>query len=423
MMTIRFDVLKQYVGFTAADAAALQALAPAIEPHLPALADRFYGMIQTHADAAAVFVGGAPQIERLKSALQQWARELFSGTYDTAYAQRRLRIGVRHVEVGLPQHYVLGALHMVETFLVRRIAQSVDDPVQRARAQDSVRRLLTLDTCLLCDSYVDARLDRSERLTQQLQEDNQRLEHTRNEQAAFLAVVSHELRAPLTSLLGFAALLAEGHATADGDRQAIGEAIARAGDYVRELLDDFTDLSRLDEGLLTLTMAPVAVASALGEVVALFRDRALAKGLQLTHAADARLVVTADAKRLRQVLVNIVGNALKFTDTGSVVLTARAEPHRDHALIVIQDTGVGVPADRHDRVFERFCHFDSHDAVPRGGVGLGLAISRELMERMGGTIALTSPGDGLGTTVTLGLPLLHAREPVAPSTTTQRSAP
>lgn len=422
-MAIDFDALKRYIGFTATDAAVLRSLAPLVEPHLPDLAERFYGLIQAHAEAAAVFSGGRAQIDRLKVALQQWARELFSGTYDATYAQRRLRIGVRHVEVRLSQHYVLGALHAVETFLVRIFMQSISDPVESARAQASLRRLLTLDTCLLCDSYVEARLDNSDRLTRQLQEDNSRLEQARHDQAAFLAVVSHELRAPLTSLLGFATLLAEGHAPADTDRQAIGDEIARAGRYVRELLDDFTDLSRLDQGLLSMTLVPVALESALQAIVGLFRERALSKGLQLTYDADPRLVVTADAKRLRQVLVNIVGNSLKFTDAGAIALSARAEPPSPHALIVVQDTGVGIPADRHARVFERFCHFDSDDAVPRGGIGLGLAISRELMERMGGAIALASPGVGLGTTVTLQLPLTNAWESVATEAALHRSVP
>lgn len=402
------EELKRYVGFTETDAAVLKGLSQAVEPHLNDLAERFYAGILAHPEAGQVFTGGEAQVNRLKRSLAQWARELFSGTYDDAYAQRRLRIGFRHVEVALPQRYVLGALRTVEAFLSGVIRSSIDDSVRREQAHTSLGRIVTIDTCLLCESFTEASLQASKTLNDRLQQANEGLDRARRDQVAFLATVSHELRAPLTSLLGFAMLLADGHVSSEDDRRTIGGEIRRASHYVLDLLADFIDVSRIDDGLLVLSSEPVNVASLASDVIALCRDHAEAKGLSITHDVDDTMVAAADPKRLRQVLLNLLGNAIKFTDIGGIHVHARPDAHDRRAVISIRDSGVGVAPDRQSLVFERFQQGDAAGGTPRAGVGLGLAICRDLVLRMHGEITLQSAGQGYGTTVTVWLPLHEA---------------
>ena len=126
--------MKEYLGFSVDDAAMLRSLAPLVEPHLPAMADRFYEQIPNYPEASRVFTGGASQVARLKLALQEWARGLFAGVYDDAYAHERSRIGFRHVQIALPQRYVIAAISVVERFIRDLFDREIADANRRREA-------------------------------------------------------------------------------------------------------------------------------------------------------------------------------------------------------------------------------------------------------------------------------------------------
>ncbi len=127
-------------------------LAPLVEPHLVELSERFYAQIPAHPEAAAVFAGGAAHIARLKLTLQRWARGLVSGVYDAAYAEERLQIGVRHVQIGLPQRYVVGAMYVVEDFL-RGVIDAEVSEAERSTLKVSLSRIINIDLNLICETY------------------------------------------------------------------------------------------------------------------------------------------------------------------------------------------------------------------------------------------------------------------------------
>jgi len=399
------EELKRYVGFTPDDAQTLRRVGPLVDPHLDALTDRFYSLIPAHPEAASVFTGGDEQIARLRQLLRKWARGLFGGTYDEAYAEERLRIGLRHVALGLQQRYVLGAIHVVETFLRSVLIAALPHTGERGNALTSLGRILCIDTCLICESYFEGSLADLRDINEQLRDANHRLEQANREKREFLAIVSHELRTPLTSLLGFATLQADGHVATTADREAVGLEIHRAGGLILGLLDDFLDISRMDEGFVALAPAAVDVASVIAEVTRLTAPAARARGLELSSAVGEVPPVSADDRRLRQVLLNVVGNAIKFTDAGRIHVAATLDASGRRARITVRDTGIGVPKHRLPFVFERFRHFDPDTGEPRAGVGLGLSIARDLTRRMGGGISVESDGDGHGTTVIVWLPL------------------
>ena len=225
----------------------------------------------------------------------------------------------------------------------------------------------------------------------------------------FLATMSHEMRTPLNGVLGMAGLLLASPLNPTQLRQA--GLIRSSGQTLLTVLNDILDLSKIEAGRMDLEILPFALAETLQDVVALLAVRAEARGLLLTLQlpADLPAVLQGDASRLRQVLFNLVGNALKFTEAGGVrvVVSQRLQDDgRIGLVIAVQDTGIGITAEALPRLFTRFSQADSSTARRYGGTGLGLAITREIVELMGGRIAVRSePGVGSCFTVELALAL------------------
>jgi two-component system, sensor histidine kinase and response regulator len=219
----------------------------------------------------------------------------------------------------------------------------------------------------------------------------------------FLANMSHEIRTPLTAILGFADLLADPLLS----RQEVGghaRVIRRNGDHLLSVINDILDLSKIEAGRLTVEHQPCSPAAILQDVAALLGPRAREKGLSFEVEALTPLpgTITSDATRLRQILLNLVGNAIKFTSSGGVRLGASlpsrnlvspGDPPQLHVLV--SDTGIGLTPAQAARLFRPFVQADTSTTRRFGGTGLGLAISRRLAQLLGGDIALEStPGEG-----------------------------
>ncbi len=399
------DEMKRYIGFTADDAAILVSLGHVVEPHLPALADRFYEQIPRHSEAAAVFTGGEAQIARLKLTLQHWSRGLFSGVYDDAYAQERFRIGYRHVQIGLAQRYVIAAMHVVSLFLREVIDREITDMDRRVRAHASLVRIMTLDLCLISETYVEGSLRELRQLNERLTSANRALEEANRVKADFLATTSHELRTPLTSIIGFSRLLLDNYVTNPRERHDLLADVHRSALQLLSLVDDILDLSRINAGRLEITLETLDLAPVIREVATLTRVQADEKGLALlTEVPEDLPRVRADRSRMRQILINVVGNAIKFTERGEVRVVAATDSDGTGVLVDVADTGIGIAPEQQPLLFEKFRQLDASHTRQHGGAGLGLAISKALIERMGGRIRLRSRGQGLGTTVTLTVP-------------------
>ncbi|WP_343869540.1 hybrid sensor histidine kinase/response regulator, partial [Caenispirillum bisanense] len=216
----------------------------------------------------------------------------------------------------------------------------------------------------------------------------------------FLAMMSHELRTPLNGMLGMAELLRP-RVAADPEAARCLHTIQVSGAALTDLLNDVLDITRIEAGKLDFADRAFAPAALVEALEALLRPTAEAKGLDLrvSVAADVPAAVSGDPARLRQVLLNLLGNAVKFTAAGEVSLTVTA-PAADRLHFAVADTGPGLPAHGRDRLFQPFSQLEA--GVRHGGAGLGLAISRRLVEGMGGTIACTSePGQGALFTVDL----------------------
>jgi len=230
-----------------------------------------------------------------------------------------------------------------------------------------------------------------------------RLEQLKSE---FVATASHELRSPLTSIKGFAELLALSDDLNDRERE-FAEMILLSADRMVELANDLLDVASVEAGQIELRRRPVDLGEAVDEVAALMRPRFEEKGQRLDVDVEGRVPrALADPARVRQVLTNLVDNAVKYSGTQVQVAVELEQPEAAHATLRVRDRGVGISAGELKRIFKRFYRVPGAVAIRVKGTGLGLFIVRSLIARHGGKVFAESEGPGHGSTFIVQLPLV-----------------
>jgi PAS domain S-box-containing protein len=326
--------------------------------------------------------------------------------------------------------------YVIEEFLARLArGETLEAREARVRCKDGSIRTVLVDANVLWrdGAFVHARCfsrdvteqqrvkglleqgrERAEQQARALERQTLELEQARNEalaaaraKAAFLANMSHEIRTPMTAILGYAELLSD-RRLSPRIRQDYVKTVRHNGEYLLRLLNDVLDLSKLEAGKMTVEHVPCSPVHLAGEVEAMLRGRAVGSGLRLDLVVgpDVPAAVMSDPTRIRQILVNLVGNAIKFTYAGSVRLAVAcdglSQDGRARVRFTVTDTGIGMSPEEQARLFAPFVQADTSTSRRFGGTGLGLTISSRLAVVLGGSLGVSST-PGTGSTFTLAL--------------------
>jgi signal transduction histidine kinase len=376
-----FEELLSYVGFGATDGEALRELHRSAAPHFTRISEIFYARILEHPEARRALEGGESQVGRLKRTLVDWMDSLLRGPWDAAYFERRCRIGRVHVRIALPQHYMFGAMNVLRRELSAVVDTShAGQQLEAARVRTALDRILDVELGIMLHTY---------------REDQEALRTAAVR--TLTAGLSHEIRNPLNAAsLQLAVLERRVRKLPATEQAAQLKPLVLVREEIRRLdhlLEDFLQFARPR----TMRQEAIPVASLVGRVSELLATEADVRGVRVLVEVEPGLHVRGEESRLREVVMNLMLNALEATPRGGEVRVSSRSLGESELELRIDDSGAGVAPELRDQIFQPF--FTTKPA----GSGLGLAIVQSIVLQHEGTLRF-EPVAGGGASFRIRLP-------------------
>ncbi len=384
---------------------ALRAFRPIVEERIDAIMDEFYAHVTANGDLRAM-LGDAASVERVKAAQRRHWLALFAGKLDGDYVATTRRVGLAHYRTQLSPAWYMGGYCLAFTRFLDLAGQRLSgEPDRLRRTIAAIARVVFLDMDLALGVYYEAIVAERRAAEDEQRRAKEQADTANRAKSTFLANMSHELRTPLTAIIGFAEIMMQESFGPIGSSQYrdYTRDIHTSGRHLLQVINDILDMSRVEAGKLQLTESEVEVNELFDAAVRLVADSAAAGAVHLERRIAPELPrIIADERILKQILLNLLSNAVKFTPAGGrIILSAALEPD-DWLNVSVADTGIGIAADKIEKVLAPFVQAENPMQRRYKGVGLGLPLVKAMTEQHGGRFTLRSvPGQGTTTTVLL----------------------
>ncbi|KKO18477.1 MAG: response regulator [Candidatus Brocadia sp.] len=402
------QIRKDYVDFTGRDVVLLKELNGLIHQHADAIISKFYSHLLRF-DKTRAFLSDEETVKKVRRTQKEYLLMLTGGEYDDEYFAHRLNVGKTHDRIDLHPNWYIGAYCLYHRLIFPLIIETYKEQPEKMTDYILVMdKIMNLDMQLAMDAYIHsyhAALEEKVRITEM---QNKKIETANKAKSEFLANMSHELRTPLNAIIGFAEVLRDKLCGDLNDEQTeFVLDIHSSGQHLLQMINDILDLSKVESGKLELKYEEFELGKAIDAVLITLKGLASKKSLAIetiVHDSAARLF--ADPTKFKQILYNLLSNSIKFTpEKGKITLhTASVKRENDCIEVKVTDTGIGIAPQNYPKIFVEFSQVDSSFARKYEGTGLGLALTKKLVEMHGGKIGFESTV-GVGSVFFFTLPV------------------
>lgn len=399
---------KDYLDFTERDATLLKELNGLIHRHADDIISNFFRHLLRF-EKTRVFLADEDTMKKVKRTQKEYLMMLTEGNYGEKYFTHRLNVGKTHDRIDLHPNWYIGAYCLYHRLIFPLIIENYkDQPDKMTDYLLVMDKIMNLDMQLAIDAYIHsyhAALEEKVRLTET---QNRKIEAANRSKSEFLANMSHELRTPLNAIIGFSEVLRDNLCGVLNEEQTeFVIDIHSSGQHLLQMINDILDLSKVESGKLELKYEEFEIGKAIEAVLITLKGLANKKSLTIEtmiHNPCDRLV--ADLTKFKQMLYNLLSNAIKFTpEKGNITLhTTSLKREKDFIEIKVMDTGIGIAPEDYSKIFVEFSQVDSSHSRKYEGTGLGLALTKKLVEMHGGKIGFESKV-GAGSTFYFILPV------------------
>ena len=387
---------KDFLDFTDKDIGLLKNLKELIENKADFIMEEFYKHLTKFEDTKKFFPD-EKTLTRVKKTQKEYLIGIVNGKYDEEYFEHRLHIGKVHDFIKLYPKWYLGAYALYHRILYPLIFEKFkDDPQKILEHVLVIDKIMNLDTQLAIDTYIDSYNSELAEKIKTIEIQKRRTENANKAKSEFLANMSHELRTPLNAIIGFADVLRDKICgELNKEQMEFVLDIHSSGQHLLQMINDILDISKIETGKLELLYEKFVVPEVIENVNTTLKGLALKKSIKLTvQIADNINIIIADQVKFKQILYNLISNAIKFTpDKGAITISAKNITEQDLLLPDVQfiefcvnDTGIGIAPEDEEKVFAEFMQIDSSYAKKHEGTGLGLALTKRLVELHHGKI-------------------------------------